>query len=93
MTMLLDVQEIHTSYGHSRALFGVSIEVRQGECVCLLGRNGVGKSTTMRSIMGLTPPSSGGSFGRARISRAAGRFRSPEVESVSCPKIAGCLPT
>jgi branched-chain amino acid transport system ATP-binding protein len=40
-------------------LFGVSIEVHAGECVCLLGRNGVGKSTTMRSIMGLTPPQSG----------------------------------
>ena len=40
-------------------LFGVSIEVHAGECVCLLGRNGVGKSTTMRSIMGLTPPLSG----------------------------------
>ena len=50
---------MHTAYGLSRVLFGVSIEVRAGECVCLLGRNGVGKSTTMRSIMGLTPPQSG----------------------------------
>jgi branched-chain amino acid transport system ATP-binding protein len=56
---LLVVQEIHTAYGLSRVLFGVSIEVRAGECVCLLGRNGVGKSTTMRSIMGLAPPQSG----------------------------------
>ena len=56
---LLDVSEIHTAYGLSRVLFGVSIEVDAGECVCLLGRNGVGKSTTMRSIMGLTPPQSG----------------------------------
>ena len=40
-------------------LFGVSIDVAAGECVCLLGRNGVGKSTTMRSIMGLTSPQSG----------------------------------
>jgi branched-chain amino acid transport system ATP-binding protein len=59
MTALLEVRDVHTSYGHSRALFGVSIEVREGECVCLLGRNGVGKTTTMRSIMGLTPPSAG----------------------------------
>jgi branched-chain amino acid transport system ATP-binding protein len=57
---LLDVREIHTAYGLSRVLFGVSVEVRPGECVCLLGRNGVGKSTTMRSIMGLTPPQAGG---------------------------------
>ena len=56
---LLDVRNIHTSYGQSRALFGVSLSVPQGACVCLLGRNGVGKTTTMRSIMGLTPPSSG----------------------------------
>ena len=56
---LLEVRDIHTAYGLSRVLFGVSIEVDTGECVCLLGRNGVGKSTTMRSIMGLTPPQSG----------------------------------
>jgi branched-chain amino acid transport system ATP-binding protein len=56
---LLGVREIHTAYGLSRVLFGVSIDVRAGECVCLLGRNGVGKSTTMRSIIGLTPPQEG----------------------------------
>jgi len=56
---VLAVEDIHTAYGLSRVLFGVSIEVNAGECVCLLGRNGVGKSTTMRSIMGLTPPQSG----------------------------------
>jgi branched-chain amino acid transport system ATP-binding protein len=56
---LLDVHEIHTAYGLSRVLFGVSVDVRAGECVCLLGRNGVGKSTTMRSIIGLTPPQAG----------------------------------
>ena len=56
---LLEVRDVHTAYGLSRVLFGVSIEVRAGECVCLLGRNGVGKTTTMRSIMGLTPPSAG----------------------------------
>ena len=59
MNALLEVQDIHTAYGHSRALFGVSLKVERGACVCLLGRNGVGKTTTMRSIMGLTPPSSG----------------------------------
>jgi branched-chain amino acid transport system ATP-binding protein len=59
MTPLLVVEEIHTAYGLSRVLFGVSLEVAAGECVCLLGRNGVGKTTTIRSIMGLTPPSRG----------------------------------
>jgi branched-chain amino acid transport system ATP-binding protein len=56
---LLDVRDIHTAYGLSRVLFGVSVQVNAGECVCLLGRNGVGKSTTMRSIIGLTPPQAG----------------------------------
>jgi branched-chain amino acid transport system ATP-binding protein len=59
MSALLEAENLHTAYGLSRVLFGVSIEVGAGECVCLLGRNGVGKSTTMRSIMGLTPPQSG----------------------------------
>jgi branched-chain amino acid transport system ATP-binding protein len=49
----LGVNEIHTYYATSHILFGVSIEVNQGECVCLLGRNGVGKTTTLKSIMGL----------------------------------------
>ncbi len=59
MTNLLEVENIHTAYGTSRVLFGISLEIKPGECVCMLGRNGVGKTTTMRSIMGLTPPTSG----------------------------------
>src|SRR5271166_3871625 len=59
MTPLLAVEDIHTAYGLSRVLFGISFEIASGECVCLLGRNGVGKTTTIRSVMGLTPPSSG----------------------------------
>jgi branched-chain amino acid transport system ATP-binding protein len=59
MPALLTVEDIHTAYGLSRVLFGVSLEIAAGECVCLLGRNGVGKTTTMRSVMGLTPPASG----------------------------------
>jgi branched-chain amino acid transport system ATP-binding protein len=53
---ILRVEDIYTTYGLSQVLFGVSLEVGRGECVCLLGRNGVGKTTTMRSIIGLTPP-------------------------------------
>ncbi|MBI2156127.1 MAG: ABC transporter ATP-binding protein [Candidatus Rokubacteria bacterium] len=56
---VLEVRDLQTAYGLSRVLFGVSIEVHAGECVCLIGRNGVGKTTTMRSIMGLTPPQAG----------------------------------
>jgi branched-chain amino acid transport system ATP-binding protein len=56
---ILVVDDIHTRYGLSQVLFGVSLEVARGECVCLIGRNGVGKTTTMRSIMGLTPAHQG----------------------------------
>jgi branched-chain amino acid transport system ATP-binding protein len=59
MSALLELEDVHAAYGLSRVLFGISIEVNEGECVCLLGRNGVGKTTTMRSVMGLTPPSAG----------------------------------
>lgn len=57
--MLLEANEIDTFYGVSHILFGVSLEISEGETVGLLGRNGVGKTTTIRSIMGLTPPHSG----------------------------------
>ena len=56
---MLDVRGIETYYGLSHILFGVSLAVNKGEVVGLLGRNGAGKSTTMRSIMGLTPPRKG----------------------------------
>ena len=57
--MLLEVKKINTFYGISHILFDVTLEIGQGEVVCILGRNGVGKTTTMRSIMGLTPCRSG----------------------------------
>ncbi|HOV90719.1 MAG TPA: ABC transporter ATP-binding protein [Syntrophorhabdaceae bacterium] len=56
---MLDVKGIHTYYGLSHILYDVSLKVEKGEVVGLLGRNGAGKSTTMRSIMGLTPPKDG----------------------------------
>lgn len=59
MTAILEVREIFTAYGQSQVIHGISLVVGQGEVVSLLGRNGVGKTTTFRSIMGLTPPRSG----------------------------------
>jgi branched-chain amino acid transport system ATP-binding protein len=55
----LEVDDIHTYYGNIEALKGVSLEVNEGECVTLIGSNGAGKSTTLRSISGLTPPRKG----------------------------------
>jgi len=56
---LLEVSDIHTHYGSIEALKGVSLTVEEGEVVTLIGSNGAGKSTTLRSISGLTPASSG----------------------------------
>jgi branched-chain amino acid transport system ATP-binding protein len=55
----LEVDDIHTYYGNIQALKGISLEVNEGECVTLIGSNGAGKSTTLRSISGLTPPRTG----------------------------------
>lgn len=51
---MLELRGVHAFYGNSHILQGVDLEVRRGEIVCLLGRNGVGKTTTLRTIMGLT---------------------------------------
>src|SRR6202167_3065209 len=56
---LLEVEGIETCYGLSQVLFGMSLQVRSGEMVALMGRNGMGKTTTIRSIMGLTPARAG----------------------------------
>src|ERR1700676_1525076 len=62
---LLEVEGIETCYGLSQVLFGLSLQVRSGEMVAMMGRNGMGKTTTIRSILGLTP-------GRAGAARVAG---------------------
>ena len=55
----LEIKDINTFYGFSHILYDVSLKVPEGKVVALLGRNGVGKTTTIRSVMGLTPPQSG----------------------------------
>jgi branched-chain amino acid transport system ATP-binding protein len=59
MTELLQVEGLETAYGASQVLFGIDLEIRGGEVATLLGRNGMGKTTTVRSIMGLTPAKGG----------------------------------
>ncbi len=67
---LLQVEQLEAAYGTSQVLFGISLDVRPGEVVTLLGRNGMGKSTTIRSIMGLTPARAGAiTFRATRIER------------------------
>ncbi|HEX5476887.1 MAG TPA: ABC transporter ATP-binding protein [Burkholderiales bacterium] len=68
--MLLELERVDTAYGSSQILFGLDLHVKEGETVALLGRNGMGKTTAVRSIMGLTPPRAGSiNFRGARIER------------------------
>jgi branched-chain amino acid transport system ATP-binding protein len=59
MSKLLEVQDVQASYGHAQALFGVSFDLKAGEVVTLLGRNGMGRSTTIKCLFGLLPVKSG----------------------------------
>ena len=59
MRNVLEISDIHTYYGDSYVLQGVSLDVRPGQVVALMGRNGVGKTTTIRSIVGFSPPERG----------------------------------
>lgn len=59
MEHILEAEKLNTFYGRSHILFDVSLNIKPGETVCLMGRNGVGKTTTFRSLMGLTPAKSG----------------------------------
>ena len=71
MTMLV-LEDVQTFYGNIQALKGISLTVEEGECVTLIGSNGAGKSTTLRSISGLTPPRRGSiRFEGKEISRTA----------------------
>ncbi|WP_108661777.1 ABC transporter ATP-binding protein [Acuticoccus kandeliae] len=75
--MILEVDDIHTYYGETQVLFGVSLSVKKGEVVALLGPNGAGKTTTLRSILGLT---------RAR--RGAIRFNGEDITRAPTHRIA-----
>jgi branched-chain amino acid transport system ATP-binding protein len=68
--LLLEVENLETAYGTSQVLFGLSLQIQPGEAVTLLGRNGMGKTTTVRSILGLTRPFKGSiAFRGERIDR------------------------
>lgn len=75
--MLLELQQVETFYGASQALFGVDLHMNEGEAVALMGRNGMGKTTTIRSIFGLTP-----------IRHGMIRFKGREISGLPPYKIA-----
>ena len=84
---LLELDDIHTYYGNIEALKGISLEVEEGEVVTLIGSNGAGKSTTLRSISGLTPPREGSiQFEGARDRRDAAAGHRPARASRSRPR-------
>jgi branched-chain amino acid transport system ATP-binding protein len=76
MTALLEVEDIHTFYGSIEALKGISLEVQEGEVVTLIGSNGAGKSTTLRSISGLSSPRTGSI-----------RFRGQEISTLPAQEV------
>jgi branched-chain amino acid transport system ATP-binding protein len=90
---MLTIEEIHTYYGDSHVLQGLSLEVKPGEIVALLGRNGVGKSTTINSVIGFVPPRRGRiTFGGAEIAgRAPHRIARMGVGLI--PQGRGIFPT
>ena len=72
---LLTVSEIHTYYGDSYVLQGVSLTLRKGQIAAILGRNGMGKTTLIRSVAGLTPPRNGDIIYRDQIATRLAALR------------------
>lgn len=79
MATLLEVDAIDTYYDRSQVLFGMSLAIEAGEVVTLMGRNGMGKSTTIRSIMGMTPARSGQIRFRGADIRALPSYRVAKI--------------
>ena len=92
MAPLLEVSDLHAGYGASPVLFGVSLGIARGEVVALLGRNGMGKTTTVRAIMGLLRPTAGAILRAASRSTAVRAIRSRAPASASYPKAARSSP-
>ena len=90
---ILSVEGLNSFYGRAHILFDVTLEARRGEVVALLGRNGAGKSTTMRSIMGLIANRSGRVTSGAMTFRAGSRTRSPGLASATFRRTGGSSPT
>jgi branched-chain amino acid transport system ATP-binding protein len=90
---MLTVEGLKTSYGQSQVLFGVDLQVRRGEVVTLLGRNGMGKTTTIRSIMGMTPAQAGRITFEGRELRGLTSFRIAKLGLGLVPEGRGIFPS
>ncbi|KQY99430.1 ABC transporter ATP-binding protein [Pseudolabrys sp. Root1462] len=77
---MLEIRDLHSGYGEAQVVRGVSLDVGEGEVVALLGRNGMGKTTLIRSIMGLTPP---------RVTGGSVRWRGHDLVGLTPHEIAG----
>jgi len=93
MTTLLSVQEIHTYYGDSYVLQGMSIELKAGEALGILGRNGMGKTTLVNSIMGFVPPRDGKILFKDREITKTSSYEISDFGIGLCPQGRRIFPT
>lgn len=90
---MLKVEALQASYGQSQVLFDVTVEVKRGEVVTLLGRNGMGKTTTIRAVMGMTPPHGGTVTFNGKALRGLPSFRIANLGLGLVPEGRGIFPS
>jgi branched-chain amino acid transport system ATP-binding protein len=86
MEQLLELRDVHTYYGESHVLHGVSLEMAEDSVVALLGRNGMGKTTTIHSIIGITPPRQGSILYKGREVTSLQGYKIPRVGIALVPQ-------
>ena len=89
---LIEVRDLHVRLGESHVLQGVEFDVAEGGVTALLGRNGVGKTTTLRALMGLVDRARAASRSTAPTSRTSRHTRSCAAASATSPRTATCSP-
>lgn len=90
---LIEARAIHTYYGASHILYGVSLKVQRGETISLMGRNGMGKTTTLRSLIGLTPPGAGQVLVKGKDTTGKPPHRVAKAGVAYVPEDRGIFPT
>ena len=90
---ILDVRRLEAAYADGQVLFGVSFDIAAGEVVTLLGRNGMGKTTTIAAIMGIVRPRAGAVVFAGTETAGWPASASPGAASAWCPKVARFFPT